>query len=337
MNKIVKLIPILITPLLLNSCGNSETYDFKKPSSTEVDSLTIPLQDGSILNVDKDTDFNSFSQLKNHIYNQLNCDISLNVSFETDNEYEVKCQVRNTNKDDKHGYYKTVESKGVVYKEASYSSDAMPYAGFSYYKKGKDYLALNGQVISDSEAEIVNQSKGKTIVYGDPDYEPGTYTKEGIPSIPSDVNEDDGLLGISIFNNAIRDYDCYHSTSLLNIRSNSVPARSFKMTKDYLILEVHNPSGLFNLGVVVGSDVEFMVAQAEAADCYTDTTLYYDVNDGELAYCEAKFKTNNLSAVYRSRIIEGCLIMKTKKESNEGYDKFMKVRKEVMTSQNKSN
>ena len=337
MNKIIKLIPVLITPLLLNSCGNSETYDFKKPSSSEVDSLTIPLQDGSTLSVNKDTDFNSFRGLKNYSYNQSNCDISFHASFDTGDKVEANCQIRNTNKDDKHGYYKLVESKGVSFKEAAYSAEGISYAGFSYYKKKSNLIALNGTVISASEAETINASKGKTIVDADPDYEPGTYTKDGIPSIPDNVYDDNGLFSISVFNKAISEYDCYHVNSLFNIRSNSEPTRSFKMTKDYLILEVKNPSGLFNLGVILGRDIDVIVAQAEAAGCYTNTTLYYDVNDGELAYCEAKFKTNNLSAAYRLRIVEGSLIMKAKKESDEGYNNFMSVRKEVMTTQNKHN
>lgn len=337
MNKIMKLIPILITPLLLNSCGNSETYDFKKPSSTEVESLTIPLQDGSTLSVNKDTDFNSFRNLKNYFYNRSNCDISFNVSFDTGNQCAVKCQVRNTNKDNKHGYYKLVDNQGVVFKEAAYSVDAISYAGFSYYKKGSEYLALNGKVISTSEAETINKSKGETIVDADPDYEPGTYTKDGIPSIPASVIDDDGLLGISIFNKAISEYDCYHVNSLFNMLSNSEPTTSFKMTKDYLILEAKNPSGLFNIGVIIGYDIEALIAGAESMGCYINTTLYYDVNDGELAYCEAEFKTNNLSAAYRHHIAEGSLIMKAKKESDEGYDKFMAVRKEVMSAQNKHN
>ena len=137
------------------------------------------------------------------------------------------------------------------------------------------------------------------------------------------------MTGIIVFDQVIKQYNCYHISSLLNVSNASI---SFKVTKDYLVLDINVPNGIFN-DIVPISDAEKIIEQAEENNCYLNTRFYYDVTSGELAFFKANFKTNCIPS-YRFVITEGTLVIDMKKESLEGYEKYMEMREEVMSVQN---
>ena len=70
--------------------------------------------------------------------------------------------------------------------------------------------------------------------------------------------------------------------------------------------------------------------------------MYFDASTGFLTYLEVSFKTfdqldySRVKSGYSSCIYEGTFVFKTQKESNEGYNEFVKTRKEVMKHCNNS-
>lgn len=336
---------LFVSSLAMTSC--SESYDVKKPAEGgSASEITIPLNDGSnaviSANASKEDSLAVFSKLKSLDFNHSNWDAELDLKaldeyergkLRTSGTYKVKSKVRTTDISDKHGYYRRIESANFVEEHAATNAFAISYSGYSIYKENNKYIGFFGRVPDAETIENINKSFERTVLYADPDYEPGIYTKDGVESFPEGGNDSLGFKGSRYFNSAETSIPFTNPVSLLaNYVVGNQPeleaSFTFKLTTKYLILNIEKPLGLYCFATP--QEAGHIYERSNEFDCYFKAEAFYDVTDGKPAYFKASFKTLNFSPSYRAMPFEGTFAFKRQNESDEGYEKYMKMREEVM-------
>lgn len=343
MSKKLFLSLLVISFISLSSCS-TERYDLNKPiTGKEVSEISIPLDDNSTVKItkgmNKEDSLAIFKRLKQMSFFRDNWDGSLELKqFEATSEspktkrtYKVKSKTRITDTSDKHGYYTRTECLNYVEESSASSSDALRYSGFQLSKEGNKYISFYGRIPTPDLVEFLN-SKGIALT-ADPDYEPGIYTKDGVPGLPESEYGKLGFRGCQLFGVG---YLSFLSTDLFRSLSPNghealVPDCSFKLTSNFLILDVSKPLGLINT-IFVDEKGERLYIESENTGCYFKAQIFYDVNNGKPVYYNATFKTLDFESGASLVPYEGTYIAKAQNESDEGYKKFMSMRKEVMSN-----
>lgn len=353
------LLPFLLLIMLSLSSCEKVNLDLSKPNEgKEISELTIPVKDESevTMTYDMDSDgvlrsLTALRKLKELDSDHTNWDCELNITAKRDNEqmfkYSVNNKTRYTEDGDKIGYCSTTRCENMVVRMSSYKVSTQALCGFSYVKNNNEYIALYGNVLSAEQLE----SQGLSSSLLDPDYAPGSYGIDGLPYSPNIVEDPTSpyrgfwiLYQIleSIGNPYIQEGGWFSSAYLMRISTRNRelrPIYSYKLTNTYLIVDVERPYGILHrLDLGSTSGFEKLVQQSIQDSCYFKETMFFDVSTGLLTYLDVSFKTYDgldyWNFVSESYIYEGTFVFKTQKESNEGYEEFMKTRKEVMTSQN---
>ncbi len=328
-------------PLLLSSCNGG--YDTQKPiAGTELSEAEITLANGSKTTIKKDMSkeesFAIFSSLKEIDLSKTNSDSKM--SFKLDNQtYEANGKIRYTSNGEKRGYYYQRESGSTIYVMGSTGPEAVAYNSFSYAKEGTKYLSFYGRVPSERVMESINSQREEPILFADPDYDSGSYTKDDLPLLPPAGIDSKGLVNCYRIDCLMRGmYPCCSISHLIvSYKYGDYQLDtdvSFKITKKYLILNISNPYGLLEGSQIPGVDRDVLYAGAVSASCYLKAEVYYNLESGDLAYCEADFKTNNFAPGYRNILIEGSFVLKTKEQSDEGYKLYNDLRKKIVKESN---
>ena len=322
----------------------NDEYDFSKPvEGQEVSEVSIKAADGQVIsipsNLTQKEAISKFKTLKEINLSEANWDGDLHLNIQDTSNFEAKGRIRYTDHDDKHGYYYNIESGSCIYRNAATTFGAFPYSGFGYVKEDNELKSFLGRVPTASTVRTINQISSKTIIYEDPDYEPGIY---GINGLPYEITDDltPNMESCEAFKSCFFDqsFPIFNIKTLLNnvAFDNQEPIEpivSYKLTNKYLIVTVDKPGGVFYS--TSGQDGAIMyVAISSRDDLLIKTQLFYDLKDGELAYCESSFSTLDFPK-YKLHPANGTFVIKFQKESDEGYLRYLNLRNEVMSLYNK--
>ena len=347
MKSIAKL-SFLIIPLVLTSCfqpakkeNEKEVYDFAQPDAGQrVDQTEITLDDDSkqaiTMGMDAEAKRNVFTRLKNSNIFENNCDISASINIVgVEPTYEIKSKIRNT-RGDNSGFYMKQECGDFVNEQASTSFHASNYYAFSISRKSGELVALFGNIPSPSTIDYINKQTEDKPLTIDPDYEWGTYSKDGVPTSISFNDDSEEMKGLNFFNQLIGSYmphDFHWMIENIVLRevASFEPEINYELTEKFLIVSVDKPYGL-TFGMSAGQDanIAYSMSVQESLNCHCHTQFYFDLETGDLAFSNSTFRTVTLSKSYIGHPFEGQLIIKMQKESNEGHDRFMALREEVM-------
>lgn len=355
MKVFTKLFVLWLIPIVLTSCSKSddessnsvsskEEYDFNQPvEGNEASEASITLNDGTKatlkMEMAQEESLPIIRKLKNFDKDSFNWDASLDLlSLSDTTSYNVQSKSRYTNSNDKHGYYLRTESETCLMQEASTSPSALNHCSFGYTTIKNEMVSFFADIPSPSTVEYVNTMDGSTILYEDPDYEWGAYFKDDLPSDPSKIeNPSPTLRGCSLFKKILKGFPCFNLSTLLSsvtLGNNPTiePKVSYKVTDKYFVLDIEKPYGLLTTSHI-GQDANVIYAGATNSSMayYLNTTLYYDIDTGDIAFCQSSFKTLQLLAEYSAYPFEGTIVIKTQPDSDEGYERYMKVRQEVMS------
>ena len=215
----------LLLPLALTSCGG-ETYDVNKPSiGNVVNEASIVLANGEKVTVKNKMSVDEYSRLFSNLQNleiyHNNWDGTLDLKLTRDDktiEYSSKGKTRFTDKDNKRGFYTRYESKNFVSVEASTSPEAQPYNTFQYTTYNNKYVSFAGTIPNSQVIKQVNDSNNKEILFEDPDYEPGMYSKDDLPMMPPNGQQEysDYYMSCNMFSShLLKSYPCYSMHYLL--------------------------------------------------------------------------------------------------------------------------
>ena len=331
----------LLLPLTLTSCGG-EAYDVNKPSiGNVVNEASIVLANGEKVTVKNKMSVDEYSRLFSNLQNleiyHNNWDGTLDLKLTRDDktiEYSSKGKTRFTDKDNKRGFYTRYESKNFVSVEASTSPEAQPYNTFQYTTYNNKYVSFAGTIPNSQVIKQVNDSSNKEILFEDPDYEPGMYSKDDLPMMPPNGQQEysDYYTACNMFSShLLKSYPCYSMHYLLTPTFAEEQAKvNYVITDKYLIVDVDRPYGFFSTSPILGADIEVLKAQSESLGCYVKSEILFNLDDGTVAYVESSFKTIDFSPSYRLIPFEGKLKLKVQKDGDEGYNKFNETRNKIM-------
>lgn len=331
----------LLLPLAISSCGSNSSYDVKKPNvGGEVNEATIPLRNGEKATLKKGMSYDELGPIiinLNEIYDlNNNWDETLDLKLIDDNkstDYSSKGKIRYTNNGDKHGFYRRYESGKYVTIEASTSPSALPYNSFTYSTYKNKYVSFYGRVPDDSLIETINKN-GEKILFKDPEYEPGMYFMNDITAVPPAGEHEytNNYIACNMLSNTIHNaFPCYSMSNLaLPTFIDEQVDVTYKLTSNYLVLNIDRPCGYFILNPPLGADMQVLIEASKSVGCFVKTELIYNLDNGKLAYVKSSFKTINFSPEFRSRTFEGNFKLKIQKESDEGYNKFVETRNKIM-------
>lgn len=355
MKNIQKLSILFLLPVVLISCaknngGNNnsdsskEEYDFEQPvEGNEASETSVTLKDGTKatlrMNMSQEESLPIIRKLRSFDGGNTNWDGHMELfSLSEDVTFNVQAKSRYTNTSDKHGYYLRTESGSYVIQEASTSAAALNHCSFGYATEKDEMISFYANIPSPSTVEYVNSMEGSTILYEDPDYEWGSYYKDNLPIDTSKIEDPStALTGCVRYKKIIKGFPCFELTTLLSsvkIGDNPTiePNVSYKITDKYLVIDIEKPYGLVQ-SYYTGQDANIIYNAATNSSMayYLNAKIYYDINSGNVAFCNASFKTIQLLSEYLAHPFEGTITMKTQIDSDEGYERYMKIRQEVMS------
>ena len=331
----------LLLPLVLTSCGG-EAYDVNKPSiGNVVNEASIVLANGEKVTISKnmsvDEYSNLFSNLKELDVYHNNWDGTLDLKLlgeDKTTDYSSKGKTRFTDKDDKHGFYRRFESKNFVSVEASTSPEAQAFNTFQYTTYNNKYISFAGTIPNSQTIKQVNDSNGKEILFEDPNYDSGMYLKDDLPMMPPAGEHEylESYMSCNMFSShLLNNYPCYSMKKLLWQNKNQREANvKYNITDKYLIVNIDKPYGSFSTSLTLGIDYEALIKQSESLGCYLKSEIFYNLDDGTVAYVESSFKTVDFSPSFRHIPFEGKFKLKVQKDGDEGYNKFVETRNKIM-------
>ena len=353
---------VMLIPLSLSSCDKVVLNVSKPYEGREVSELTIPLKDDHETTFTYDMDSGNYirsesaiKELKEINYDRTNWDCELHITAKKDDEqvfeYTVKNKNRYTDKGNKLGYYQIYECGNMVYKLSSYYASIQQIYGFSYAKEESKYISMIGNIPTESRFDSL-KGYADEAVEPDLDYEPGLYYIDGLPYEPDiQSNPFSSYRGILIIRGILEHIfpanggGWFSASRLISKPIGSwlqeKPIYSYKLTRNYLIVNFDLPYGMFYNQSLGSFATEEIIDKSIKNECYFKETMYFDVSTGLLAYLDVSFKT--FDQLDHPRIFaangymfEGTFVFKTQKDSNEGYYEFMNIRKEVMKQCNNS-